>query len=60
MQIVIAGISIVVFVISAVALGTADMNGGLKAAIIIPLVFLVVYCLARIQPREESAGLSKK
>lgn len=60
MQIVIAGISVVVFVASAVTLGIADMNGGLKAAIIVPLVFLVVYCLARIRPREESEGVSKK
>ena len=59
MQIVIAVISIVVFLVSAILLGPADMGGGLKAAIIVPLVFLVVYCLARIRPKEESESAGK-
>lgn len=31
---------------------TLDMGGGIKAAIIIPAVFIAVYGMARIQPKE--------
>jgi hypothetical protein len=53
MQIIFSGICIIVFFVTTVNLGPMDLNGWLKAAIVIPLVFLVVYSLARIQPREK-------
>ena len=33
-------------------LSTLDMGGGIKAAIIIPVVLIAVYGMARIQPKE--------
>jgi hypothetical protein len=32
-----------------------DLNAGLKIVIIIPLVFLVIYSLARIKPKKPAA-----
>jgi hypothetical protein len=52
MQMIFSGICILVFFVTTVNLGPLDLSGWLKAAIIIPLVFLVVYSLARIQPKE--------
>jgi len=33
-------------------LSTLDMGGGIKAAIVIPVVLIAVYGMARIQPKE--------
>jgi amino acid transporter len=55
MQFIFAGICILVFFVTTVNLGPLDLGGWLKAAIIIPLVFLVVYSLARIHPKEPEA-----
>jgi hypothetical protein len=52
MQLIFAGISILVFFVTIVNLGPLDLGGWLKAVIIAPLVFLVVYSLARIQPKD--------
>ena len=52
MQVIFAGISILIFFVTTVSLSTLTLSGWLKAAIIIPLVFLVVYSLARIQPKK--------
>jgi hypothetical protein len=52
MQIIFAGISIVVFLGVSITVGSMNMGGWLNAAIIIPLVLLVVYSMARIQPKE--------
>ena len=51
MQFIFVGISILIFFVATVNLGPMDLSGWLKAAIIIPMVFLVVYSLARIQPK---------
>jgi hypothetical protein len=51
MQIIFAGISIAVFLVTSITVGSMKMGGWLNVAIIIPLVFLVVYSLARIQPK---------
>jgi hypothetical protein len=56
MQFIFAGISILVFFVTTINLGPLDLSGWLKAAIMIPLVFLVVYSLARIQPKETTSG----
>jgi hypothetical protein len=56
MQFIFAGISILVFFVATVSIGTLDLGGWLKAAIISPLVFLVVYSLARIMPKEQKSG----
>ena len=55
MQVIFAGISILILFVATVNLGPMDLSGWLKAAIIIPLVFLVVYSLARIMPKEPKA-----
>jgi len=55
MQVIFAGISILIFFVTTVSLSTLTLSGWLKAAIIIPLVFLVVYSLARIQPKKLEA-----
>jgi hypothetical protein len=52
MQLIFAGISILVFFVTTVSLGPLDLGGWLKASIVIPMVFLVVYSLARIMPKE--------
>jgi hypothetical protein len=52
MQFIFSGICIIVFFVTTMNLGPMDLNGWLKATIIIPLVFFVVYSLARIQPKE--------
>ena len=56
MQFIFAGICILVYFVTTVNLGPMDLGGWLKAAIIIPLVLLVVYSLARIQPKETKSG----
>lgn len=55
MQVIFSGICILVFFVTTVNVGPLDLNGWLKAAIIIPLVFLVVYGLARIQTKKPAA-----
>jgi hypothetical protein len=55
MQIIIAGIGIVGFLVISVLLGSLKMNGGVKAAIIAIAVLFVVYSLARIQPKESKS-----
>jgi hypothetical protein len=52
MQVIFSVICIIVFFVTTVNLGPMDLNGWLKASIIIPLVLLVVYSMARIQPKE--------
>lgn len=52
MQLIFAGISILVFLLTAVNVGPLNLGGWLNAAIFIPLVLLVVYSLARIQPKK--------
>jgi hypothetical protein len=52
MQLIFAGVSMIVFFVATMNLSPLDLGGWLKAAIIIPLLFLVVYSLARIQPKE--------
>ena len=56
MQFIFAGISILIFFVATVNLGPMDLGGWLKAAIIIPLVLLVVYSMARIVPKETNSG----
>lgn len=52
MQLIFVGISILVFLLTAVNVGPLNLGGWLNTAIIIPLVFLVVYSLARIKPKK--------
>jgi len=52
MQWIFVGICFIGTVATAIFLKSQDLNGGLTAAIIIPLVFLVIYSLARIKPKE--------
>lgn len=40
---------------SAIYLKSLDLNGGVTAAIIIPLVFLTIYSLARMKPNKPVA-----
>jgi amino acid transporter len=55
MQLIFAGISILIFFVATVSLGPLDLSGWLKAAIVVPLVFLVVYSMARIMPKETTS-----
>ena len=52
MQYIFAGICFLVTVAGIIFLSSLDLKGGLKAAIVIPLVFLVVYSMARIHPKK--------
>ena len=40
---------------AAIFLKSLNTNGGLTAAIVIPLVFLTIYSLARLQPKNQAA-----
>jgi amino acid transporter len=60
MQVIFSGICILVFFVTTVNLGPLDLGGWLKAAIMIPVVFLVVYSLARIQPKERTSRKNTK
>ena len=55
MQWIFVGICFSGTVASAIYLKSLDMNGGLTAAIIIPLVFLTIYSLARMKPNKPEA-----
>jgi uncharacterized protein (DUF983 family) len=55
MQLIFAGICLVVFFVAMVASSTLALGGWVKAAIVIPLLLLVVYSLARIQPKETAS-----
>jgi len=52
MQYIFAGICLFGTVAAMVFLSSLHLGGGLTAAIVIPLIFLVVYSLARIHPKE--------
>jgi hypothetical protein len=56
MQIISAGISVIIFFVVTITVGSTALNGWLKAAIVIPAIFLVVYSLARMQPKELKSG----
>lgn len=45
-------------VAASVFVKSLDLHGGLKAAIIVPLVFLAIYSLARIKPKQLKAEKS--
>ncbi len=55
MQIIIAGIAVFGAVGTIIFLSSLDMNGGVKAALVALMVFIVVYSLARIQPKETTS-----
>lgn len=52
MQYIFAGICFVGCVAGMITLKVLDVNGWLTAAIIIPLILLVVYSMAKIQPKK--------
>jgi len=55
MQVTIAGIAVFGGAAAIVFLSSLDLSGWLKVAIVIPLVLLVVYSLARIHPKETTS-----
>jgi len=55
MQFILAGISMLIFFALTLTLSQLNLGGWLKAAIIIPLVLLVVYSMARIMPKETTS-----
>jgi hypothetical protein len=55
MQFLFAGICFFGAVATMIFVKSMDLNAGLKVAIIIPLVFLVIYSLARIKPKKREA-----
>ena len=54
MQVIFAIVCLGIFFFATLGASFMDTSSWLKAAIIIPAVFLVIYSLARIQPREAS------
>ena len=54
MQIVIAIISVLVTAGIIIFTSTLDIGGGVKAAIVIAMVLIAVYSMARIQPKKEN------
>jgi len=55
MQVIIAGIAVFGAVGTIIFLSFQDMNGVVKAALVALMVFIAVYCLARIQPKETTS-----
>jgi hypothetical protein len=55
MQFIFAGICFFGAVATMIFVKSLDLNAGLKVALIIPLVFLVIYSLARIKPQKPAA-----
>jgi amino acid permease len=55
MQVIFAGICFLGAVATMIFVKSLDLAAGLTIAIIIPLVFLVVYSLARIKPKRQGA-----
>jgi amino acid transporter len=60
MQIIFAAICVIIFFVVTVSLGSVNLGAWLKAAVVVPLVLLVVYSLARIQPKEGKHGNETK
>jgi hypothetical protein len=56
MQVIIALIGVLGAAGIIIFLSTIDMGGGIKAAIIIAVVLIAVYSMARIQPKETKPG----
>ncbi len=56
MQIIIAIVSVIGAAGIIMFLSSVNMNGGVKAAIVTLAVFLAVYCMARVQPKETKPG----
>jgi hypothetical protein len=56
MQWIFVGICFFGAVATMIFVKSLDLNAGLKIAIVIPLVFLVIYSLARITPRKARGG----
>ena len=55
MQVIIAGIAVFGAVGTIIFLSILDMNGRVKAAFVALMVFIAVYSLARIQPKETTS-----
>lgn len=55
MQLIFAGICLFGAVAGMIFIKSLDLGAGLTIAIIVPLVFLVIYSLARIQPKKPEA-----
>jgi predicted benzoate:H+ symporter BenE len=55
MQVIIAGIAVLGAVGTIIFLSFQDMNGGVKAALVTLTVFIAVYSLARIKPKETTS-----
>ena len=55
MQLIFAGICFFGAVAGMIFIKSLDLGAGLTIAIIVPLVLLVVYSLARIQPKKPEA-----
>lgn len=53
MRFVFVGVSIIAFFMATITLGPSDVNGLLKAAVIVPLLLLVIFSLAKLKPKEE-------
>ena len=55
MQVIIGIIGVFGAVAIIILLSSLDMGGGIKAAIIVLVVFIAVYSMARIQPKETTS-----
>ncbi|MCX5823750.1 MAG: hypothetical protein NTY86_09660 [Deltaproteobacteria bacterium] len=55
MQFIFAGICLFGTIAGMIFIKSLDLSGWLTAAILIPLVLLVVYSMARIQPKKPEA-----
>jgi hypothetical protein len=55
MQVIFAGICFIGAVAGMIFIKSLDLGAGLTIAIIVPLVLLVVYSLARIPPKKPEA-----
>jgi heme A synthase len=55
MQFIFVGICILVFFLTVVNVSPLNLGGWLNAAILTPLVLLVVYSMARIKPKKPEA-----
>lgn len=60
MQVIIAVIALVAAVGTIIFLGSLDINGAVKAALVAMVVLIAVFSMARIQPKETTSENTAK
>jgi uncharacterized membrane protein YobD (UPF0266 family) len=59
MEYIFMGVIFIIVVAAMLFIKTLNLGAGLTIALVAPLILLAIYSLARIQPKETTAGNSK-